>query len=341
MSKRKKTKEVTKQIATNRRILGVNTKYRDAVALVNELQLELASRSSLEKLSKILIPHNYEILKSSNQEATAFAIASDWHSDEIVKPETINFLNAYNIEIAEERATKFFNSVISILEMCRTHSTIDTLVLALLGDFISGWIHPDLIESSSMTPPEALIKVFELLVGGIKFLVDSGNLKNLIIVGACGNHGRITQKPRYKQRVKKSYEWILYEFIARKFADTKYSKVMKFRIPKGYFNWLRVYDNDIRFHHGDSVRYQGGIGGIHVPLRKAISQWNKAKHADLDVLGHWHTRESSEDYVINGSLIGYNEFAESIKADFRKPQQSFFLIHPKYGKTGEFAITLE
>ena len=225
--------------------------------------------------------------------------------------------------------------------MCRTQSKIDTLVLALLGDFISGWIHPDLIESSLLTPPEALLKVFELLVGGLKFLVDSGNFKELIIVGACGNHGRITNKPRYKQRVKKSYEYLLYEFLARYFANTPYNKVLKFKLPKGYFNWLTVYNKDIRFHHGDSVRYQGGIGGIHIPLRKAISQWNKAKHADLDVLGHWHTREASEDYVINGSLIGYNEFAEAIKADFRKPQQSFFLIHPSYGKTGEFAIALE
>ena len=196
MSKRKKTKEATKQIATNRRILGVNTKYRDAVSLVNELELELASRASLENIIKIVIPYQYKITKSSDQEATAFAIGSDWHTDEIVDPETINYLNTYNLKIAQQRSQRFFSSIINILDMCRTQSRINTLVLALLGDFISGWIHPDLIESSSMTPPEALIKVFEMLIGGVKFLVDSGNLKELIIVGACGNHGRITSKPR-------------------------------------------------------------------------------------------------------------------------------------------------
>ncbi len=340
MHKKKKDKTAAKQIAINRRILGVNAKYREAVVLINELQLELAHRSSLEKLQKIMLPTKYKKEKVSSQEAIAFVNCSDWHTDEIVLPETINYLNEFNLIIAEQRCQKLFSSIVSILDMCRTQSKIDTLVLSLLGDFISGWIHPDLIESSSLTPPEAILKVYELLSGGIKFLADSCNLKELIVIGACGNHGRITTKPRYKQRVKKSYEWLLYEFLARKFASTKYNKVVKFKLPKGYFNWLTVYNKDIRFHHGDSVRYKGGIGGIHIPLRKAISQWNKAKHADLDVLGHWHTREASEDYVINGSLIGYNEFAESIKADFRKPQQSFFLIHPEYGKTGEFAICL-
>ena len=35
----------------------------------------------------------------------------------------------------------------------------------------------------------------------------------------------------------------------------------------------------------------------------------------------------------NGSLIGYNAYAMSIKADYEKPSQTFFLIHPRYGKT--------
>ena len=50
--KKKKDREATKQISTNRRILGVNARYRDAISVINDLQLELASRASLESISK-------------------------------------------------------------------------------------------------------------------------------------------------------------------------------------------------------------------------------------------------------------------------------------------------
>jgi len=34
-------------------------------------------------------------------------------------------------------------------------------------------------------------------------------------------------------------------------------------------------------------------------------------------------------FVVNGSLIGYNAFALSIKAEYEPPSQAFFLIDKK------------
>ena len=339
MSKRKKNTDAT--IALNRRILGANARYREAVKIINELELELAHRESIKQVSKIVLPKNYKVVKSADSEATIVLNSSDWHIDEIVEPAAVNYLNEFNLQIAEKRVDVFFTHALRIINLLKHESTIDTLVLWLGGDFISGWIHPSLIESSLMSPPEALLKVFELLLGGIRFLTDKGNFKQIITVCSVGNHGRITVKKRDKGLAKKSYEYLLYEFLARKLAGTKYAETVKFILPQGYFTYLNIYDYTLRFHHGDNVQYRGGIGGIHIPLKKAIAQWNKAKHADIDVMGHWHTREISEDYVINGSLIGYNEFAIQIKADFRPPMQSLFLMHPKYGKTAEYKIIVE
>lgn len=339
MPKRKKNTDAT--ISLNRRILGANARYREAVSIINELQLELAHRTSMEKVAKVILPHKYKVCKSTNGESTIVIVGSDWHVDEVIDSEAVNNLNSFNKQIAEQRAETFFSHSLKLISLLENSSKIKTIVFAALGDFISGWIHPSLIESSLMTPPEALICAYELLVGGLKFLLDKGNMEQLIFVGCVGNHGRITRKPRDKGLAKKSYEWILYEFLARKFANTKDSSRIKFMLPKGYFTWLTVYDQDLRFHHGDGIQYRGGVGGIHIPLKKAIAQWNKARIADLDVMGHWHTRENSDDYVINGSLCGYNEYAIRIKADYRKPAQSLFEIHPKYGKTAEFPIILE
>lgn len=334
--------EASRTASLSRRLSGMYSKYREAQQLINELQLEIACRSSLERLSKIIVPREFEIIKSAPKEATAFAIASDWHVDEVVDSAAINGLNSFDFSVAERRSKQFFENTLKILNLCRSASDIKRLVFALLGDFISGWIHPDLIEASLLTPPEALLKVYEILLGGLKFLATEGNLEELLVVGCCGNHGRITEKKRTKGLVKKSYEWLLYEFLARSISsDEKLSKIIKFRIPKGYFNWLTCYNQQIRFHHGDNMKYVDGIGGVTVPLRKAIGQWNKARRADFDVMGHWHTRQSASQYVLNGSLIGYSEFAESHRCDFEKPSQCFFLVHPKHGRTAEFPIVLE
>jgi hypothetical protein len=46
---------------------------------------------------------------------------------------------------------------------------------------------------------------------------------------------------------------------------------------------------------------------------------------------------------VNGSLIGYNTYAQAIKAAFEEAQQQFFLIHARGGgqKSGVFPIWLD
>jgi len=43
---------------------------------------------------------------------------------------------------------------------------------------------------------------------------------------------------------------------------------------------------------------------------------DKARHADLDVFGHFHQLKNLGNWVCNGSIIGYNAFALRIKADY-------------------------
>lgn len=315
-------------------------KYDQALANIEELQHNIDQVAVLENLKTILVPAKFEVLPKNPAEAVAIAVASDWHIDEVVDGEAIGGVNEFNLDIAHERSRKFFEFTLRLLQMCRTESKINTLVVGALGDFMSGWIHEELMSTNSMTPPEAVVELFELWVGGLKFLLDEGNLNEIVFVGVTGNHSRITKRIHAKVNPKKSYEWPLYSFLARWFADSKYKGKIKFKLPTGYFNYMNIAGKRVRFHHGDGINYHGGVGGIHIPLRKAIAQWNKANPVDLDVLGHWHTRETSRNYVINGSLIGFNEYAEKIKADFEPPTQSFFILHPKYGKTAEFPIVL-
>ena len=85
----------------------------------------------------------------------------------------------------------------------------------------------------------------------------------------------------------------------------------------------------------------GGVGGIYIPTNKAIGQWNKGRNVDLDVFGHFHQARDGGNFICNGSIIGYNAFAVSIKADFEAPRQQLFLIDSKHGRTCTWPILMK
>ena len=74
------------------------------------------------------------------------------------------------------------------------------------------------------------------------------------------------------------------------------------------------------------MSYWGGVGGLTIPVLKSIAQWDKAKRADLDIFGHWHTMIYHRKFIASGCLIGYNAYALRIKADFAEPSQTFAVI---------------
>lgn len=306
-------------LENNERAIDAIQSFQDNLLAVNPIQI------------KVDTPR-----KSS--EATALILCSDLHYEETVDPATIDGLNEYNTAIARQRLIRFTNNALKLVDMCRNKSVIDKLIFWLGGDFITGYIHEELMESNSLSPVDASIEVFELLVSAIDFLLEHGDFKRIIIPTNVGNHARTTQKYRVSTSVQNNYEWLIYKFL-----ETHYNNEERvcFQLTRGYFNYLDVYGHTIRFHHGNNIKYAGGVGGLTIPLNKAIAMWNQAKSAYLDIMGHWHQRFSSKNAVVNGSIIGYNAYAQSIKASFERPQQTFLLMHPKWGKTVEAPIFVE
>jgi hypothetical protein len=306
---------------------------------INNLSRKLDIYTQASNLFPYVVPTNFQIKRDKKHEAVAFALLSDWHVDETVVAAEIGGVNSFNPRICKRRVNKLATSIISLIELSQHKDKINTLYLCLLGDFMSGWIHEDLMRSNSFTPPEAVMRFFDLMTGLIDLILKHTRVK--IILSCCvGNHGRITKRTSLRKRGQTNYEWIAYEFLLRWYALQKKTRV-KVQLPQGQFTWIKVYGLDIRTHHGDGCRYQGGVLGVGVPMSKAIAQWDKARRADIDVCAHWHERATATDYCINGSLIGYSTISEWLKTNCEPPKQSYFIIHPEYGKTGEYPIVLE
>lgn len=304
--------------------------------LEKELKLQISINEKLQKEQAAILslkkkPAYHEILPSKevDSEATAVLVASDWHSEEEVKGSTVNNMNEFNLEICKYRSEKFFQNSLRLLKMTSKDVEIKNVILALLGDFITGNIHEENVETALLQPIDAVWFAYERITNGIDFLLKNSDY-NFTVICKNGNHSRITRKQRHATDSGNSLEGFMYKVLAQRYE--KESRI-QFVIEDGYLTYFKVYDMMLRFHHGHSIRYSGGSGGITIPARKAIAQWNKIKRADLDVFGHWHQKFDGEDFIINGSLIGWNSYAISIKADFQKPQQTFFLIDKNRGKT--------
>lgn len=269
-------------------------------------------------------------------EGTAVIVASDWHVEERVAGE-VGGLNTYSLDIAKKRATQFFQGGLRLVNLLEQDIAIPTVVLALLGDFISNDIHEEFPDVNQLTPMHAIVYAQNLLISGIEFWLANSKF-NLVIPCHSGNHARTTKTTRFSVENGHSLEYLMYLHLAAYFRN---EPRVKFIIPEGYHSFMNIYGTIVRFHHGHSVKYNGGVGGLYIPVNKAIGQWNKARQADLDVFGHFHQQRDGGNFVSNGSLIGYNGFAIAIKADFEPPKQVMFLMDKKRGKTATWPILVE
>jgi len=84
------------------------------------------------------------------------------------------------------------------------------------GDFIGGWIHPELSQTNIMSPIEEVLFAGELLTGCIETLLSKCDCA-LTIVCSRGNHARISPKMQFSNEMETSYETILYSILADKF----------------------------------------------------------------------------------------------------------------------------
>jgi len=276
----------------------------------------------------------------SGGEATAVALLSDVHGEEVVLPHKVNGLNEYNPTIADRRVARFHELVMRFLKVDRHETRIDNLLLWWGGDFFTNDMHG---APTAMGPAPAVQRAIDQLVSGLKFLLAQDKALNIHIVGSVGNHSRAqTQKPvNQATEQENSWEWLMYHTIRSLFKD---EKRITWTLDNSYHSYVQVYDKTIRFNHGHlGWRYQMGLGGVHGPLWKVISQtWDKQRKADLTVCGHYHTltpASMGRPYMVNGSVIGVTPYG--LNFGYEPPAQMYFLIHNRYGIVNQRALFVD
>jgi hypothetical protein len=345
MSQRQSAKELVEKAEVIATEIELKKSKAEIVQWKRKYKQILTAATALEEKIEVLLGlqdkpllQNFERQKRRKGKSNGVAVvvpATDWHVEEIVESEAVNFKNCHNLTEAEARIKRLYGKIPRLLDWQNNLAPVTELWHPLLGDLISGYIHEDLTESNALSPTEASVFLQEMICSGIDLLLRETKLP--IFVPTCqGNHGRTTPRKRIKTSYKNSYEWLLYMTLAKFYAG---NKRVRFDVGKGYHNVQTIMGRKVRFHHGDGLRYQGGVGGITIPVNKAVAQWNKAGEVDFDIFGHWHTHlVNYPTWISCGSLMGYSEYSVEIKADFQHPTQTWIVIDRDYGLTSALPI---
>jgi len=312
----------------------VDSSYRVAIRKIADLEREKEAMYAIKNGAKSFV---IKPVSGKKSEATALWLASDWHVAERVTLGQTNGINQYTTKIAEQRATAFFRNGLRLTQLAQHDISVNTIVLALLGDFITGHLHLDAVEKNQLAPVEETLFAQSLIISGIEYVLQHSKC-NLVIPCHSGNHGRTTKFAHFGSENGHSLEFFMYQSIAGYFRNEPRVTII---ISEGSHSYLDIYGYKLRFLHGHDVKYGGGVGGLTIPLNKAIAQWDRARPAYLTCLGHFHQKFDGGSFLVNGSLIGYNSFALSIKASAERPQQLFALIDKVRGKTLVAPILLD
>lgn len=269
---------------------------------------------------------------------------SDLHAGEVVDPDEILGLNAYNVDVFRKRIRRYFAAALEIGPRWASDCRLEGALVVLGGDLISGDIHLELQISNELTAHEQVALVVEEVEAGLHKCIEA--FGRVHVVSVPGNHGRTTHKPTAKLYSRMSYD-TLAASILRDRLEPRYSNIT-FQIPRGRDAVVPVLGWNIFVNHGDGLGSGGGQGfiGPLAPIvrgsKKVENQQFRAKRPfDLLLHGHYHTSANPGPVLSNGSVPGYTEYGNGLRAALEPPQQWLFLIHERWGLRERAEIKLE
>jgi hypothetical protein len=269
---------------------------------------------------------------------------SDFHAGEVVRPEEIGGLNEYNPDIFVRRIRRAFAATTEILPRWSADGHLVGICVAINGDLVSGDIHDELRRTNALTAHEQVYLVTDEICAGLKLLADA--FGHVMAVFTPGNHGRTTEKTHAKRVSALSYDTLIGEQVRRYFDSSKSVDVIIASGPDAVYPILgwTVFQS-----HGDALGSGGGKGfaGVILPIARGaksveLQAARVRRHYDIILTAHYHTSANPGAGVLaNGSVVGYGEYANRIRANVEVPQQWLALIHSKWCLRERCEIKLE
>lgn len=283
--------------------------------------------------------------KAGRGKAVATFILSDLHLDEVVRPEEMHYVNAYDRRIAQLRINRWVDKACSLPREYISGIDYDGAALFLGGDLFSGDIHEELRKSNADTIAGSIAYWIDPISKAVGALADTYGKVTVDVV--AGNHGRnpLNKRSPAKGRARDNFDTLIGWLLQRDFADDPRVSI---HVEESADAYRQIYDTRYLLTHGDSAKGGSGIAGALSPLMLLNARKSKVQSAtgqpfDIMVVGHWHQymHLAGQGLIVNNSSKGYDEYARISGFSYSEASQAMWLTTPEHGVTIAMPILLQ
>ena len=310
-----------------RTVADLRAENHELHATIHALEVDIATLEALRAPPpKIKVMSPTKRRRGGKLPAAFVALASDWHTCEIVTARQTGGRNVHNQEIGTERAWKWAKGLVRMCKDEQARADVKTLVLWLGGDFlVNDGLHYKSERSCELSPPDEARFIRDLLAQIITYLRAELDVPRIVIPTSWGNHDRSTDKMVPGHAGDYSHVQPVYRDLAAWFAA---DRRLEFRIAEAEWQAVDVHGYPILFHHGHAIRTSGGVGGLAVPLLRSMGRLKSDYAFRSMCIGHHHQRGMYQGGAAfsNGSLVGPNGYSIALGLPSEPPAQVAFLI---------------
>lgn len=283
------------------------------------------------------IPH-LSVSDRSKQKFHAVLLLSDHHAGQVVNRAEMEGFNEYNFDVFANRMWFLTEEVAKITRVLRAGLYINELHVFMLGDMGEFSIHEELEKTNQF--PEIPNIGMSALIYAQALAILTQVYPRIHCVCIVGNHGRLKHRKYFKHKYN-NYDWAIYQITALMLREYIERGIITFEIPHSPATVTEVNGWKFLLSHGDEVRGWGGWPEYGIRRREAREQLLRRHRGGFDYwcLGHWHSpRDDDDRRIVNGSLIGPDEYSKTTLGAATEPMQMFFLVSEKYGKGLTWAL---
>jgi len=309
--------------------------------VVDELRKSLTSAPIVYKGAPIAKHHatSTKSLVAPGHAEIACLMLSDLHIAEVVRAQDVNGMGTYNSLVAANRLHEVIDNAKKIIRLHQSMYKIDKIWVPLLGDMISGSIHPELASTNDLSDPAATVLAARLLSMALLELETLG--LPIQVSAHVGNHPRTTVTMPTKRKAESNYDWLCYEMLASMLSDHPNIDIQintgQISIVEQY-GWRFVLEHGYGNKHNKEEETEDRIRAIFddPQYRDIARQCGTTFHCVL--IGDQHKPKFLANTIVNGALTGWSELATAWRLRPVRACQQLFGISKGHMRTWAYSI---
>jgi hypothetical protein len=320
------------------RAVNANLQTRYNVALRDSTLAEYLVRKSADimpRLGAVTAPAVIASREAKSHE-TAVLFCADWHSDEVVRYEVMDGLNAYDPYIMARRVECLTDKTLEMVLGHHAGTRFDELVIADLGDNVGGPLHQETAMTNALPPFRAAVMIADIKAQMAAKI--AAHFPRVRRVSVPGNHWRYTKQVPWKLP-SETTDWLVYNMEAQRLSEIGNITV---EIPDAWSQYVEIAGTMFALNHGYSDA-KGGFGGLsaysffRADAKRTGIEARKGQFVPYRVYGHVHSPAELSKLggkgrlIICPSLKGGDEFALEALGAYSDPEQRLVGVHEGHG----------